>query len=71
MSVNGKKIQAWVNDALPPLSWGVISMKMMRSFTKSGISPRAIDDSVMFDDELVAEMRGIVQQMYGVEIPNL
>jgi hypothetical protein len=71
MPVKAKTIISWIDKELPPLSWGVISIKLMKTFMKNGVSPRAIDDDVVFNDEMVAEIRELVKNTYNKEIPTL
>lgn len=71
MSAKAKTILDWIDKELPPLSWGVISIKLMKTFMKNGISPRNIDDSVMFNDEIIEEIKVLVKTTYNKELPSL
>ena len=67
--MKGLIVLDWVNHELPPLSWSVISLKMIKTFLSSGISPRKIDESTVFDDHIMSEMRNVVDQIYHKSIP--
>jgi len=69
MPISAIKITEWVEKELPPLSWGVLSMKLMRSFMAAGISPRNITSETQFHDELVAELRQLIRENYKKDMP--
>ena len=70
MSVKAKAILDWIDKELPPLSWGVISIKLMKTFMKNGASPRNIDESVVFNDEIVEEIKTLIKNTYNKDLPS-
>ncbi len=68
MPVTATKITSWVEKELPPLSWGVLSMKLMKSFLSAGISPRSITPETQFSDDLVSEIRQIIKDTYKKDL---
>jgi hypothetical protein len=69
MAAKGKEVLLWVEKELPPLSWGVITIKAMRTFMAAKINPRAMDDSTVFDDDLIKEIGTIVKNTYNKTMP--
>ena len=69
MPVKGKRIVEWVEKELPPLSWGVISMKMMKGFMAESISPRNIDETTTFSDNLTLDLKKMIAEQYKKELP--
>ncbi len=70
MPVKANTIIKWIDQELPPLSWGVISIKLMKVFVQNNISPRAIDDTTMFNDEIVKQLQDLIKKTYNKDMPT-
>ncbi len=63
-------IKSWIDTNLPPLSWNIVGLSMMKTLIKYKISAFKIDENTEFNDEIVSEMKKIVLEKYQKEIPN-
>lgn len=68
MPIPATKIITWVEKELPPLSWGVLSMKLMKTFLSAGISPRNITPDTQFSDDLVADIKQLIKDTYKKDL---
>jgi hypothetical protein len=70
MQVKAETVIGWMDQNLPPLSWRVISIKLMKLLLKNNVSPTSIDGSTFFNDEILATLREQVKRDYNIDLPN-
>jgi len=70
MDVKSTVVIDWVNQNLPPLSWQIIVMKLMKVLMTNGIRPARIDDSVNFNDEITSAIRDYIKENYQKDLPK-
>ncbi|GEM_PF-3388309 len=69
-TTSAQPILAWINEELPPLSWNIIAMKMMRQFLQHKIMPSQVNDHTELPDELVEDIRETIKSLYNQELPQ-
>ncbi len=71
MPSKAKAVIKWIDKELPPLSWSVISIQLMKTLVNNGVSPRNIDDATMFNDEIINDIKALIKKTYNKEMPTL
>lgn len=67
---SGMLVVKWITDELPPLSWNIIAMKMLSKFVLYEIRPSQISSTTQFPPEIMVEIRKLVHELYGKELPQ-
>jgi hypothetical protein len=70
MQVKAETVIGWMDSNLPPLSWRVISIKLMKLMLKNNVSPTSINSTTYFNDEILATLKQQVKQDYNIDLPN-
>ena len=60
MSVSAMSVKSWVEEELPPMSWSVIQMKLIKILIKNGIRATAMDESTEFNEEIMDALKEVV-----------
>jgi len=70
MQVKAETVIKWMDMNLPPLSWRIIAIKMMKILLANNISPAEINGSTYFNDEILKALGAQVKQDYSKELPS-
>ena len=70
MKVQSTNVINWVDDNLPPLSWRIAVMKLMKLLMTNGIRPAQIDDTVYFNQEIMTAIREYIKETYNKDMPE-
>lgn len=68
--VKASKVIDWMNKEMPPLTWNIVSIKIMKLLVQQGISTKNISDETLFNDATVTEINRILKETYKKELPN-
>lgn len=69
MEVKAAPIVQWIQGNVPPLTWTTIKLKYMSVFIDAKISPSKIDDSTMFNPQLISCINETLRDKFNKEIP--
>ena len=70
MKIKADAVIQWVDKNLPPLSWRIIVMKQMKLLLKHKISPANIDGTTYFNEEIMMELKQLIKNDYGKDLPS-
>ncbi len=70
MNVQSTMVINWVDDNLPPLSWRITVMKLMKLLMTNGIRPAQIDDTVYFNQKIMTAIREYIKETYNKDMPE-
>lgn len=60
----------WIDDNLPPLTWRIIVMDIIKLLILNKIMPAKIDSSTYFNAEIINAIKKVVKEKYNREMPN-
>jgi hypothetical protein len=69
--VKATRVIEWINREMPPLTWNIVSIKIMKTLVQQGISARNINDDTVFNETVVNEINRILKETYKKEMPKL
>jgi hypothetical protein len=60
----------WVDDNLPPLSWRIIAIDIMKVLLANKVMPAKIDSTTYFNPAIMDDIRKTVKDKYNKDMPN-
>lgn len=69
MSIKASKVIGWIDTNLPPLTWRILAMKQMKLMMSHKVFPARIDDTTIFNEEIVTALRDSIKKDYGKDLP--
>ena len=70
MTVKAAPIVDWISDNLPALTWTTIKLKYMDVFIQAKISPSKIDDSTVFNGQIVGCINEALLEKFNTQLPK-
>ena len=70
MNVKANTVIQWVDANCPALSWRILAMKQMKFLMSHKVFPARIDDSTLFNEEIMKVMKEAIKKDYGKELPD-
>lgn len=69
MEAKAIPIVRWIQNNVPPLTWTTIKLKYMTVFLDAKISPSKIDDSTIFNSQLIGCINQTLREKFNKELP--
>jgi len=67
---NGIFIRDFITQNLPPMTWNIVAVKVMKLMVKHKLKATAIAPTDEFPDEIVSAINDVLQTQYNVSLPN-
>lgn len=67
---NGIFIKDFITSNLPPMTWNIIAVKVLKLFVKHKLKATAITPSDELPEEIVEAISQILNEQYSIQLPN-
>lgn len=67
---NGVFIKDFISGNLPPMTWNIVAVKVMKLFVKYKLKATAVTGDDEFPEELVMAIDTILKEQYKTELPK-
>lgn len=67
---NGIFIKDFITSHLPPMTWNIIAVKVMKLFVKHKLKVTTIAPTDELPDEIVEAINQILNEQYSTQLPN-
>lgn len=67
---NGVFIKDFINDNLPPMTWNIVAVKVMKQMVEAKLKATAISPTDEFPDALVEAIDNVLQTQYNSSLPK-
>jgi hypothetical protein len=70
VQIKAEIVIKWIDDNLPPLTWRIIALDIIKLLIQNKIMPAKIDGATYFNAEIVDAIKKVVKDKYNKELPN-
>ncbi len=70
MEVKAAPIVDWITNNVPALTWTTIKLKYMDVFVAARVSPSKIDDSTLFNAQIVSCINEALSEKFNLQLPK-